>query len=151
MLPYLEKKLNVPDTDLFTRAACHIFADVLYASLSTEGFTFRRAALLKIYLNFPALHVYLGKGGLAFDVRGRQTEADCISRLQIEWTTPTDPADVSPFDCARDELFDPLPRDNDNERGLRNKWNLNLDADFVAACRQRAQAFIYQHDAQFVP
>ena len=62
MLPYLQKKLNVPDAHLFTRAACHIFADVLYGSLSTDGFTFRRAALLKTYLDFPALHVYLREG-----------------------------------------------------------------------------------------
>ena len=149
MKPYLQEKFSQPDIELFTTAACHVYAEALERRFGSNGFTLRRVALTKTFVSLPALHVCVAKEGTMMDVTGIHQEEKFIKDTSRVWTKPGDPAEVAVFDCTREELFTAIHRDDDDERGLRDKWDLHVDREFLAACQLRAEHHIAEKIALF--
>jgi hypothetical protein len=146
----LAQTLADGDTKLFIEGACHIFADELHERLAIKGFTFRRLADKNMgSRQGKALHVYMARGDEFIDVNGLQKECDLIQRLntiRLPWVS-----NLQPIECTREELFTSVPWHNDSERGIRNQWGLNLDKEFVEACRRRASQLISCQSETYIP
>jgi hypothetical protein len=112
--------------------------------LASEGFSLRRLAdTNRTSEQEQALHVYLARDDVMFDVRGRQSETSYIQGMRDyrqEYGGPV--PDFRSIECSEEELFLPIPRDTDLERGPRNRWCHILDPEFLAECRTRARRLI---------
>jgi hypothetical protein len=147
----LGERLNQTDEELFGQGACHVFADELYKRLALHGFTLRRLAdTNRSTVDFEALHVYVGNGDTMIDVDGVRSEKDFIREMERFRGNKPVPA-FKVFECSREELFTPVPRDNDGEEGFGNRWNHIIDADFVVVCRKRATDCIKTFAAKYNP
>jgi hypothetical protein len=142
MNAYLQNLLSDDDITLFTQCACHVFANELACDLIPKGFVLSRLAdLNRTHTQMRALHVFLCRDGVMVDVEGMQSVDNYIEesrqyRLQHGGPTP----DFKVLDCARDDLFQPVPSPLDDERGPHNKWRHLIDPEFVTLCRRRARA-----------
>lgn len=142
MLPYLQEKLDQPDEILFSKGGCHVFAAVLQEKIGCYGYTLRRlAARYKLFAR-EAMHVYVAKNGVMIDVSGSSEEESYICERRKEWATSSDCPTVVALDCRIEELWRPKAQNDDDVKGVRSEWDLHLDKDFCAACRQRAQLLI---------
>jgi hypothetical protein len=153
MKPYLQEKLNGDDNTLFKKGACHVFADELFPRFASHGFSLRRLADTNATSDqMQALHVYLVRDDVMFDVGGRGSEATYIQEA-IDYRTKTGGPVPSfcPIPCSRDELFTAVVRECDDERGLRNHWWHFLDEEFIAECRRRAKLLIDQFPEKYCP
>src|SRR5881394_3843039 len=118
---HLRHKLDSDDNTLFTQCACHVFADELCSQFACQGFSLRRLADTNLTdERAQALHVYLGRNDVMLDVRGIQSELSYIQdakdfRLKNGGPVPGFRAVM----CSREELFTPIIRDSDIERGPR--------------------------------
>lgn len=151
MNAYLQQKLAQDDETLFLQGACHLFADELLPRLLSQGFSLRRLAdMNSTTVQMQARHVYLLRDDVMVDVLGKQSERSYIQEMREERLQNGGPLpDFRSLECSRDELFLPVPRDNDFERGLRNRWYHLLDAEFVTECRMRAQRLILQSPEKY--
>lgn len=142
MISYLQQKLSQDDRELFNCGACHVFADEL-ASRSTE---FRLSRLADVDRQSPqmqALHVFVSNGSQMIAVGGRQAvESFLISQAEHRAKNGGPRPKYVITLCSREELFTPVPMPDDEQRGLRNKWRLLIDPEFVAECRRRARALL---------
>lgn len=141
--------MECSDFDLFRQGACHIFADELMQLLPTPKGQMKRIRLAKQHFCFEAVHVYIEKGGIAFDVYEPMPEQECLNRAKEQWSKPGDEAEVETFPCGKDDLFCRDENSYSTEVGWKSGWNLYLDAEFVAACRFRARAFIMANASRY--
>jgi len=151
MKPVLRKRLLSDDKELFSKGACHIFADELYKRLAPHGFTLRRLAdTNRATVEFEALHVYVGKGSTMVDVDGIRNQTDFIQEMEEFRNNKPVPA-FKVFQCLREELFTPIARESDAEEGIGNRWNHIIEEDFIAECRKRAHDLIAANPAKYNP
>jgi hypothetical protein len=151
--PVLAEKLAGDDTTLFNQGACHVFADELYSWLAIKGFAFRRLAdeSIKSSPQGKALHVYLARGDRLIDVNGLQMERDLIQRRHDERSRSGWVPNLQAIECTHEELFTPFPRLDDPKCGVRNQWGLDLEVEFVEACRKRASQLISCRSEIYIP
>jgi len=99
-------------------------------------------------LQGEALHVYLAKGGQLIDVNGLQTERDLIQKDRLTDCRGLPTCNLS---NARTESCLRLSSTDDSREGVRNQWGLDLDTEFVAACRKRASQLISCRPEIYIP
>jgi hypothetical protein len=74
--------------------------------------------------------------------RGIRREGDLIGEMVAIRASELWVSNLQPFDCERGEPFTPIPWHNDSKHGVRNKWGLYLDPEFIQVCRERASRVI---------
>jgi hypothetical protein len=143
---HLQKKLDWHTERLFTEGACHVFADELLTALVSSGPVLRRLVLLEgTTAADGAEHVVVSCGSDIIDVKGRKPAAECLQEYKDKLN-----GDVELVQCSREELFSPVLRPlSDEERGVRNRWLLHLDPEFVDACRSIARRVIDLYPSKF--
>jgi hypothetical protein len=119
MHPYLEAKLQLAPTELFTRGACHIYARAL--KLQFPNLQLRRAGSQIRYgigtQSAEGQHVYCYTDGVLLDVSRIILEDDLLKEHQ--WTA---------WDSTENELFTVYEK---SEKGPLNPWRQYLDEEFV--------------------